>query len=145
MYHMKPLNPKQSAFVQEYLKDRNATQAAIRVGYSAKTAHVSGPRLLSDVRVAQAVREGMARIDAKAETDAIATYEEACSRMTEILRGPKPYTSIQACDRLAKLRGWDQPTKVQTQDVTPPKYDLSRLSDEELGAFEAMLSKVQPS
>ena len=32
------LTPKQAAFVREYLVDLNATQAAIRAGYSAKTA-----------------------------------------------------------------------------------------------------------
>ncbi len=50
-----PLTPKQQRFVQEYLIDLNATQAAIRAGYSAKTAEVQGPRLVGNVRVAQAV------------------------------------------------------------------------------------------
>lgn len=36
------LTPKQSAFVEEYLIDLNATQAAIRAGYSKKTAEVIG-------------------------------------------------------------------------------------------------------
>ena len=45
------LTPKQRKFVEEYLIDLNATQAAIRAGYSADTAHVQGPRLLENVRV----------------------------------------------------------------------------------------------
>lgn len=45
----KPLNPRQLAFVDEYMKDRNATQAAQRSGY--KQARVAGPRLLSDVAI----------------------------------------------------------------------------------------------
>ncbi len=36
------LTPKQQRFVEEYLTDLNATQAAIRAGYSAKTAEVIG-------------------------------------------------------------------------------------------------------
>ena len=36
------LTPKQARFVQEYLIDLNAAQAAIRAGYSAKTARVIG-------------------------------------------------------------------------------------------------------
>ena len=36
------LTPKQARFVDEYLKDLNATQAAIRAGYSAKTAEQQG-------------------------------------------------------------------------------------------------------
>lgn len=52
---MKPLGPKQARFVEEYLVDLNATQAAIRAGYSAKNADVTGPRLLVNVGIASAV------------------------------------------------------------------------------------------
>lgn len=45
------LTAKQERFCREYLADCNATQAAIRSGYSEKTAHVSGPRLLTNVSV----------------------------------------------------------------------------------------------
>lgn len=54
------LSPKQERFVAEYLIDLNATQAAIRAGYSAKTADVQGPRLLGNVRVAEAIEAGKA-------------------------------------------------------------------------------------
>lgn len=56
-----PLNPKQQAFVREYLIDLNATQAAIRVGYSAKTAKQIGSRLLTVVDVAKAIEAGTAK------------------------------------------------------------------------------------
>ena len=49
------LTPKQRAFVAEYAVDKNATQAAIRAGYSAKTADVQGPRLLGNVRVREQI------------------------------------------------------------------------------------------
>ena len=39
------LTPKQARFVEEYLIDLNATQGAIRAGYSAKTAEEQGSRL----------------------------------------------------------------------------------------------------
>ncbi|EPN8209626.1 TPA: terminase small subunit [Yersinia enterocolitica] len=48
---MKQLTPKQELFCREYLKDLNATQAAIRAGYSEKTAQVQSSRLLSNVMV----------------------------------------------------------------------------------------------
>jgi phage terminase small subunit len=47
----RPLPARQQRFVEEYLLDLNATQAAIRAGYSAKTADVTGPRLLGKVGV----------------------------------------------------------------------------------------------
>ncbi len=51
------LNPKQARFVEEYLVDLNATQAAIRAGYSKKTANEQGARLLAKVSVRKAVAE----------------------------------------------------------------------------------------
>jgi phage terminase small subunit len=47
------LTDKQQRFVDEYLIDLNATQAAIRAGYSKKTAQVQSARLLSNVMVSQ--------------------------------------------------------------------------------------------
>lgn len=49
------LNAKQARFVEEYLIDLNATQAAIRAGYSEKTAKSQGQRLLTNVDVAAAI------------------------------------------------------------------------------------------
>jgi phage terminase small subunit len=49
------VSPKQRAFVLEYLVDLNATQAAIRAGYSAKTADQQGSRLLANVKIAEAI------------------------------------------------------------------------------------------
>ena len=53
----KSLTAKQQAFIQEYLLDWNATQAAIRAGYSKATAKQQGSRLLTNVDVATAVAE----------------------------------------------------------------------------------------
>jgi phage terminase small subunit len=53
------LSPKQQRFVEEYLIDLNATQAAIRAGYSEKTAQPASSRLLSNVMVQAAIQEAM--------------------------------------------------------------------------------------
>lgn len=55
----KMLNPKQQRFVDEYLIDLNATQAAIRAGYSEKTAAVIGAENLIKPNIAQAIQKGM--------------------------------------------------------------------------------------
>jgi len=44
---MGKLNPKQLRFCEEYMRDSNGTQAAIRAGYSAKTANEQGSKLLA--------------------------------------------------------------------------------------------------
>lgn len=51
------LTPKQERFVAEYLVDLNATQAAIRAGYSPKTAQEQSSRLLSNVIIQKAVQD----------------------------------------------------------------------------------------
>ncbi len=53
---MSDLTPRQARFVEEYLLDLNATQAAIRAGYSARNADKIGPELLGKTRVAEAVK-----------------------------------------------------------------------------------------
>lgn len=53
------MTPKQEAFVREYLIDLNATQAAIRAGYSEKTAHVIGHENLSKPEIAEAIAAAM--------------------------------------------------------------------------------------
>lgn len=53
----KKLTPKQKRFVSEYLIDLNATQAAIRAGYSPKTANEQGARLLVNVSIAKAIQK----------------------------------------------------------------------------------------
>lgn len=54
---MTKLTPKQAQFVAEYVIDLNATQAAIRCGYSEKTAKQQGSRLLTNADVAAAIAE----------------------------------------------------------------------------------------
>ena len=51
---------KQERFVEEYLIDLNATQAAIRAGYSPKTAQEQGARLLSKVMIQTAISKAQA-------------------------------------------------------------------------------------
>ena len=50
------MTPRQQRFVDEYIVDLNATQAAIRTGYSARTANEQGARLLANGSVASAIQ-----------------------------------------------------------------------------------------
>jgi phage terminase small subunit len=61
------LTPKQQRFVEEYLIDLNATQAAIRAGYSDKTACEQGSRLLTNVKVSKAIAEAQKKLSELAE------------------------------------------------------------------------------
>jgi phage terminase small subunit len=56
------LSDKHQRFVAEYLVDLNATQAAIRAGYSEATAKQQGSRLLTNADVQAAIRDGQAAL-----------------------------------------------------------------------------------
>lgn len=57
----KKLTPKQQRFVSEYLIDLNATQAAIRAGYSKKTARQIGEQNLSKLDISKAIAEAQGK------------------------------------------------------------------------------------
>lgn len=64
---MRELTPKQATFVDEYLKDLNSTQAAIRAGYSARNAGKIGPELLGKTRIAAEIAARMAAREKRTE------------------------------------------------------------------------------
>ena len=61
------LTARQNRFIEEFLIDLNATQAAIRAGYSAKTAEVTASRLLRIVKVQAAIADAKANRSARTE------------------------------------------------------------------------------
>jgi len=67
---VKKLTNKQSMFVKEYLIDLNATQAAIRAGYSKRTAEWQGPQLLGKAHVSAAIQVEMDKRSARVEITA---------------------------------------------------------------------------
>lgn len=54
---MSDLTAKQARFVNEYIRTLNVTQSAIKAGYSANSAHVTGCRLLKKPHIKQYIQE----------------------------------------------------------------------------------------
>jgi phage terminase small subunit len=67
---MSELTDKQKRFCEEYIIDLNATQAAIRAGYSEKTANEQASRLLANVNVSDYVATLQKNISDKLQIDA---------------------------------------------------------------------------
>lgn len=67
---MAKLTPKQEAFIREYLIDLNATQAAIRAGYSARNAGKIGPELLGKTRIATEIEKAKEKRAERTQIDA---------------------------------------------------------------------------
>lgn len=77
------MNAKQRRFCDEYLIDCNATQAAIRAGYSKKTANEQAARLLANVNIKSYIDEQLERIHNEKTADA----QEVLEYLTSVMRG----------------------------------------------------------
>lgn len=77
------MTAKQKRFCDEYLIDLNATQAAIRAGYSEKTARVIGAENLSKPALESYIDQRMA----EKESALIANQDEVLKYLTSVMRG----------------------------------------------------------
>ena len=84
------LTEKQKMFFREYVVDANATQSAIRAGYSPKTAYSQGQRLLKNVEG----QEFLAELMAEKESKLVADQDEVLKYLTSVLRGESRATEI---------------------------------------------------
>lgn len=139
------MNEKQKRFCEEYIIDHNATQAAIRAGYSEKTAKQIGSRLLTYVDVQEHIREASAKITKQS----IASAEEVLEFMSRVMRGEETEeivrfssdgtsVSVESAPKMAdRLRASESLAKhyallVDKVEVTKPKTELAAQIEEVL-------------
>ena len=125
------LNDRQQLFVNEYLVDSNATQAAIRAGYSEKTAKQIGNRLLTKVDVAAAIDARRAKLTKKLEITQERVLQElaaigfaAASDYVTVQTEPEERLGIHPITGEVTMlpAGWCQYVKViDTADLPPIK------------------------
>lgn len=111
----KKLNPREARFAQEYVQDLNATKAAARAGYSAKTAYAKGSQLLKKVEV-------------RAEVDRLLL----CAMEAKIMSASETLAELSKVAR-SSFRGFTH--------VTPdgdPYLDLSKAGADDLDAIAEM-------
>ncbi len=105
-----PMNKKQIRFCDEYLIDCNATQSAIRAGYSAKTAYSVGQRMLKNVEVKKYIDEQLQKI----KNDNIADTHEIMEYLTSVMRGE------------------------QKEQIALMKYGAQKIAEKDVGAKERL-------
>jgi phage terminase small subunit len=164
------LTENQMLFCQEYLVDRNGTQAAIRAGYSEKTAYSQGHRLLNNAEVLSRVRELQREQNERLCVDAdwvslrLIEIVERCMQARPVLawdREEKRYVETgeyqfdsrganRALELLGKRHGMfadrvmgDLSVGI-TGEVAVQQMDLSKLTDEELDRLDAIVKKLEP-
>lgn len=107
--------PKQNRFAEEYIIDLNATQAAIRAGYSPNTANEQGARLLTKVSVQTEIQSAI----------------EARSRRTEI-------TADKVLAELAKIAFANMQDYMTVNSDGSAYMDLSSLTREQAAAIQEL-------
>ena len=134
------ITDKQAKFISEYTKDFNATQAAIRAGYSPKTAYSIGQRLLKNVEVQAAMKEHRKKFIADRETRQkfwTDTMQDKDEDMKNRLRASELLAKSE-CDFIERAE-----IKNEAQSQCE-QYDLSKLTDEELYQLKNLLEKAKP-
>lgn len=98
---MAELTTKQQRFVDEYCIDGNGTQAAIRAGYSPKTANEQASRMLANVNISEAIDAKRKRLEVKAEVSA----EWVLKEFAENHRMARQIGELQASNKALEMIG----------------------------------------
>ena len=107
------LNPKQEKFCREYVVDFNGTQAAIRAGYSEKTANRIASENLSKLDIQafiKSLQEEQAKeleITAKEITENIKEIAERCMQAEQVLDAKGVPTGEWKFESFAALKAWE--------------------------------------
>ncbi len=119
------MTPRKARFVEEYLIDLNATNAAKRAGYSEKTANTQGSRLLADVDIATAITEARAARTQRNEITADQVLKElglVAFGATE--QAPRVADKVKALELIGRhLAMWKD--RVEVEAPEPFKIELT--------------------
>ena len=112
------LNPKQQRFCEEYLIDLNATQAAIRAGYSKKTARTIASKLLTNIDIEGYIVTLRAEIQAKTGI----TVENTVNFIKEVSEEAREVAdfsnALKGQDMLMKYLGGYEKKETEDEDQT---------------------------
>ena len=123
------MNEKQLRFCEEYIIDHNATQAAIRAGYSPKSARTQASELLTKPNIQEKIQE----LAEKVSTENIATAEEVLQHFTKVMRG-------ELFDQVVK---WDEDGNLQKVDVVAKLSDRNKAAEALAKHYALLVEKVE--
>ncbi len=123
---MDKLTPKQERFIEEYMIDLNATKAALRSGYSEKTAQRIGSENLSKPLIKARIEELQAETSSKLQVTKESLINDLLTIKDLCLTNPRAvHNSTKAIEVIAKMLGMNAAEK---QEVTlNGPIDVSKL------------------
>jgi phage terminase small subunit len=138
---MAKMTAKQQAFCDEYLIDLNATQAAVRAGYSKKTAMEQGYQLLQKTSVQEYIADRMA----EKEAELIASQDEVLKYFTSVMRG-ESYSSVLArCEDGSETvieKPPDEKERLDAAKQLAKRYGLDREEIEKQAKIEKLKAEI---
>ena len=143
MGRMEKLTPKQARFVEEYLVDLNATQAAIRAGYSETTARQIGAQNLSKLVIQQAIEAARNKRSERVEL----TQDEVVRDLRElrdICMGRKPVRITEVVKNAQLGKVTSREVEVYALEPTGAGKALDLLG-KHLGMFVDKVEDVTPT
>jgi phage terminase small subunit len=136
------LTAKQARFVEEYLIDLNATAAAIRAGYSEKTAATIGHENLRKPKIADAIRVGREKLSKRAQItqkDVLAGLQQEA---TNYGKGSSHSARVTAWVWIGKHLGMFTERAEVKDETRVQRYDISHFSDDELDTLDRLLQRA---
>lgn len=120
---------RQELFIQEYIKTGNATNSAIKAGYSKKTARSIGQRLLTNVDIKKKINE----LSQKIACNSIMTAKERQEYLTKLINAAdvKVSDKLKALDILNKMTG-EYIQKVEVNGELKTEDPFKNLTTDEL-------------
>lgn len=130
------LTAKQKRFAEEYLIDLNATQAALRTGYSSKTAYSIGQKLLKKVEIQSYIKEQLEHIHSEKTADT----QEVMEYLTAVMRGESLSEEIVT---IGIGDGMSEVAKVNKKPSEKDKLKAAELLGKRFGMFNAEKNNPQ--
>ena len=121
------MNIKQAVFAREYAVDSNATQAAIRAGYSRHTAYAQGSRLLKNAEVQAEVKIRQKRQSARVDVE-IDEIVQGLRSIAEDASAP-PAARVSAWKALGDYKGMFDPVSAQQEKISNASNLLAYLRE----------------
>jgi len=132
------LNPRQSAFISEFMLDRNATQAAIRAGFSKRSARQIAARLLSNDDISARLQEQCKATEIRLQITRDDVLRGLLTAYQLAKEQSRPREMIASCREISKMMGYHSrqvEKPVLTPDQLAIKKRIEAMSTEELEAI----------
>jgi phage terminase small subunit len=118
------LTPKQERFIKEYLISLNVTDAAIKAGYSEKTASKIGSENLTKPEIIEAIRVEQQKTSDKLDITRENVLEKLL-RIQETTELTNPNASLKSIEMICKILGLNAPVKT---DLTTNGENINQIT-----------------